>query len=124
MSGLMSGLMDGHVHAYWAGIAALLLVAALWIASGRRRRLSPRRRVRLAIRQDANGRRLLQMARELDQHARELRQMGMPAQQAQRWASQCRTLAAAHLACISALLLDPRVTREIIHGDDSDRRLM
>lgn len=122
MTRVTMALASADINACWAGFAALLLVALLWVVFNRRRKLSPRRRVRLAVRQDINGRRLLQMANELDQHARELRLKGMPAQQAQRWAGQCRTLAAAHLACITALLLDPRVTREIIQDLDPSQR--
>lgn len=121
-------VMLGGIHAGWFVLAIVVLVLA-WMLSSRRRALSPRRRVRLAVRQDLNGRRLLQMARELDKHAHELRLVGMPWKESQRWASQCRSLAAAHLACINALLLDPRATSAIVQDTgsgqhDDDRRLM
>lgn len=121
-------VMLGDIHPGWFVLAIVVLLLA-WVLSSRRRALSPRRRIRLAVRQDLNGRRLLQMARELDRHAHELRLVGMPWSESQRWASQCRSLAAAHLACINALLLDLHATNAVVQDigngqHDDDRRLM
>lgn len=89
----------------WCGVAtglALGFVAALAVLSDRGRRW---RALRLAEREDRNGRALLEMADEMDVCAFALQGDGLPLHVARRWARLCRRIAADHLASINFLSL-------------------
>ena len=107
--------------AWWIALALPVLAACVASFLLGRRRLSPRMRERLAAREDANGRSLLQLAAEIESHALQLERSGLPARTTQAWAGLCRRIAAEHLACINALLTEPEAGRELI-GFGRERR--
>lgn len=87
-----------------------------------RTRWKGRRHARLARREDANGRRLLQVAAEIERHARKLEAMGLPGDEPRLWARICQRVAVEHLACINTLLLEPESAdslARLLRGDRS-----
>lgn len=100
---------------HWIALALLCVLAACTASFllGRRR-LSPRMRERLAAREDANGHGLLWLAADIERHARQLDHAGLPLEKTRAWSELCRRIAAEHLACINALLVEPEAGRELI----------
>ncbi|WP_242112000.1 hypothetical protein [Luteimonas aquatica] len=93
----------------WAIAAVCGLIAAVaigFVVACARRALRDRDRLGLAMREDANGYTLLLLANEIDAHAVELGARGQSPVRARAWARLCRRIAAEHLACINALILE------------------
>ena len=84
------------------GLALIVLVVG---AMGRVRELARRRALRLAEREDGNGRALLQLADDLEAHAAELERHGLPCRTPRTWARLCRRVASDHLASINYLMV-------------------